>query len=500
MKTAIRIISLMLVLCFSVLAFSACNGNQDDEQGQYDIPEGMFANLEQKDFGGETVTILVEGAYREQYKSAEICAQEDMPEILYENVLTRNGYVESYFNVKIEETYTDINTPITTLISNNIASGLKSYDLVMPYVNDAANMCLENQFMLLNDPSLGIDLDAPYWDQNARKSLSINNKNYFLVGDASLLSLACTHAIIFNKDLINELNLESPYDLVNNGKWTIDKLKEMATVATRDMDGSADKTNKDSWGFLVNSNFVTSMYLGSGHMIVGKDGNDNPYIQIFNEQSSASPIYAKIAELVNDETACAKIDGAGPYQTSVTATGGSVWDAAIESVASKLALFRAMAIRDIIDQGATACSFGILPIPKYTASQDRYYSNVSIIYVSTMAIPIVVKDAQMSATIMQAINEASTTTTRYAYEQTILKDRKIQDNESEAMFDDIFDGRVYDLGLAFNWGGSGIGNDSSIGTFMNFLAFNGSRTMTAKLQSIKNMVNAEMKKSLDKFN
>jgi hypothetical protein len=499
MKTTIRIISLMLALCFSVLAFSACD-NGGEEKAQYVWPEGMFENLEQKDFGGETVTILVEGDYRGNYKSAEICAQEDMPEILYENVLTRNGYVESFLNVKIEETYVDNTMSMSEKVSSDIAAGLKSYDIVMPYVNEAANMCLENQLLLLNDPSLGIDLDAPYWDQNARNSLSINNKNYFLVGDASLLSLACTHAIIFNKDLITTLKLEDPYELVKSGKWTIDKLKEMAKAATFEVDGDGEKSYKDSWGFLVNSNYVTSMYIGTGNYIAGKDNNDYPYIRIFNETSTANAVYKKIAELVNDQTCCAKIDGEGPYNASVTAASLDVWKQPIESLASKLALFRAMSIIDIIDQGTTDCSFGILPTPKLSATQEKHYSNVSIIYVSTMAIPLVVKDAQMSALVMQAMNEASTTTTRYAYEQTILKERKIQDNESEAMFDDSFNGRVYDLGIAFNWCGTGKDNENSVGTFMNHLAFNGYTNLTVKLQQIKSLANAELKKTINQFN
>ena len=116
-----------------------------------------------------------------------------------------------------------------------------------------------------------------------------------------------------------------------------------------------------------------------------------------------------------------------------------------------------------------------------------------------MAIPLVVKNAQMSALVMQAMNEASTTTTKYAYEQTILKDRKIQDNESEEMFDYIFGGRVYDLGIAFNWGGTGKDNENSVGTFMNHLAFNRNTSLTVKLQQIKSLANAELRKTIEQF-
>lgn len=493
MKTFTRIIALLLVLSLSLLALSACDGDKKggDEDNDYDIPEGMFEDLPEIEYGGTEIRILVEGDYRLNYKSVEICEHEDSPTTLNESILTRNGYVESRFDVKITETYTTDSLPMKQIITQAVASTSQDYDIIMPYVPDAANMALSNYLVLLNDQP-NIHLDAPCWDQNARKSLSVNNKNYFLVGDANLLALGCTHAIIFNKDLIKELNLENPYDLVKSGNWTVDKLKEMATIATANIDGNSDWSNKDRWGFLVNSNFVTSMYIGSGHTLVGKDGNDFPYLQITNETTTAAPIFQKIAELVNDSTACAKIDGTGAYNSSVTAASGNVWEAAIESIANKLALFRAMAIIDIVDQGNTNCSFGILPIPKYSKSQDGYHSLVSTIYTTTFAIPSIAPDKEMSALIIQALTESSTTTTRYAYEQTILKDRKIQDDESEAMFDDIFNGRVYDLGCVFNWGGESAEDANSVGSFMNFVAFGGSTNMTTKLESIKGMIQADL--------
>ncbi len=500
MKKLTRILALLLVLSLSLIAFSACDRDNDgnNEDNEYDIPEGMFEGLPETTYGGTEITILVEGDYRDTYKSVEICEHEDSPTVLNENIITRNGYVESRFDVKIKETYTDQSLPMTQMITNAVAANNKDYDIIMPYVPDAARMSLNNYLVLLNEQPY-IDLDAPCWDQNARNSLSINNKNYFLVGDANLLSLGCTHAIIFNKDLISELKLDDPYELVENGEWTIDKLKEMATDATANIDGNSNWTEKDRWGFLVNKNFVTSMYIGSGHTLVGKDGDDFPYLKITNETTTAAPIFQKIAELVNDQTACAKIDGTGPYNTAITSANGNVWTAAIDSIANKLALFRAMAIIDIVQQGNTDCNFGILPVPKYSKNQDAYHSLVSTIYTTTFAIPSTAEDKEMSAIIIQALTEASTSTTRYAYEQTILKDRKIQDNESEEMFDEIFNGRVYDLGCVFNWGGESPEDANSVGSFMNEVAFSGSTNMTTKLDSIKSMIQTDLNNTIELF-
>lgn len=487
-----------IVLCMVVTLLSACNNDSEESSalGDTSASEELFADLPERDFGGATVTFLVPGDQFNLYKSAEIMAQENSPEILNENVKRRNELVESKFNVKIDEVRTTTEQDMVTLIRNAVFSDVSEYDIVMPHIPEAAKLALEDAFVLLNDAQY-IDLEKPCWDNNATESLSINHKNYFATGDISLLTLACTHAIVFNKDLVSKNDLENPYELVNEGKWTIDKLREMATDITADIDGVEGMSHTDRYGFLINNNFVTSMYVGSGNSLTGKDDDDIPYIALIEEQESAFPIFNKIFELVNDTKSTGIIDSpSSSYTASATADGGSVWDAATESVANELALFRAMAIIDIIDLGEYDCNFGILPVPKYSENQDSYHSLVSTLYATSAAIPISAADKEMSAIILQAMCEASTKTTKQAYFEVILKLRKIQDDESEAMLDKIFDERVYDLGIVFNWGGT----DNSIGDFLNKIAFSGQQTFTSSLEAIADIVESDLDRTMAVFN
>ena len=91
--------------------------------------------------------------------------------------------------------------------------------------------------------------------------------------------------------------------------------------------------------------------------------------------------------------------------------------------------------------------------------------------------------------------EASTKTTKEAYFEIILKLRKIRDDESEAMLDKIFNERVYDLGIVFNWGGT----DNSIGYILNNIAFSGQQTFTSSLETITSLVEADLAKTLETF-
>ena len=502
MKKATRILAMLIMLCLAVSLISACNTTEEESStanAEVSTEKELFSTLPEKNYNGETVTVLVEGDWRGDYQSLEITAHENAPEILNEKVKRRNELVESKFGVVIEEVATTSDQTMLTLIRNAVMSNSEDYDIVMPYIPDAATLALEDSFYLINDLEY-IDLDNPCWDKNATESLSINNKNYFITGDISLLSLACTHAVVFNKRVVETNSLENPYELVNEGKWTIDKLQEMARKVTAEVDGTTGMSHKDKYGFLINSNFVTSMYVGSGHTLTGKDADDIPYIAISKEQTTAFPIFDKIFNLVNDTTATGMIDNtSGSYYTSAVAGGGSVWDAATESVASGNALFRAMAIIDIIDLGEYDCDFGIIPVPKYDEIQENYYSLVSTLYASSVAIPASARDSEMSSIIAQALCEASTDTTKDAYVEIILKLRKIRDEESEAMLDKIFAERVYDLGIIYSWGGDSSGAANAIGGFMNSIAFSGTQTFTSTLESIISVVESELQETLDAF-
>lgn len=492
-----RVFTLLIVLCMAVSLLCACNNGADTENTSSDVSVSteLFAGLPEKDYGGTTVTFLVSGDHMNDYKSIEIMAQENSPEILNENIKRRNEMVETKFNVVIEEERTTAEQDMVTLIRNAVMSDVSEYDIVMPYIPEAATLALEDAFLLLNDMEY-INLEKPCWDANALESLSINNKNYFATGDISLLTLACTHAIVFNKDVISTNDLENPYELVNDGKWTIDKLREMAVTVTADIDGTEGMSHTDRYGFLINKNFVTSMYVGSGNSLTGKDDDDIPYISLIEEQEAAYPIFNKIFELVNDTSATGIIDySTSPFTASATANGGSVWDAATQSVANGLALFRAMAIIDIIDLGEYECSFGIVPVPKYNEEQDAYHSLVSTLYATAVAIPVSAADKEMSAIIAQALCEASTATTKDAYFEIILKLRKIQDDESEAMLDKIFNERVYDLGIVFNWGGS----ENAIGSVLNDIAMSGQQTFVSTLESITDTVESDLEETLAIF-
>lgn len=453
--------------------------SETNENEEYEL----FSNLEREDFGGETITILVEGDHAENYKSVEICPNEDSPDLISEAVTERNALVEEYFNVKITEIRTEANDQMLTLIRNNKMNSDSLYDIVCPYITTAATLALEGCFLDLYDYE-DVHLDMPYWDQTAVEGLSIAGKMYFCTGDFSLLTLGCTHALVYGKSFVEDGVVEDPIELVKSGEWTYDKLYEMGRKVTADSDGVSGMTSKDTYGFLLNDNYPTSMYLGSGYRLTSKDKNDLPTLQITS--SGASDIVGKIFNIVNDKQCSVGIES---FETEATAANINVWKLATQMVANGNVLFRAISIIDVPDLGEYECSFGLLPTPKYTADQEEYYSNVSIVLASCAAIPSAnLSRAEMSAKILDAMTQASTKTTKYAYYEQLLKGRKIQDPDSEAVLDDIFNHRVYDLGIIYQWG--------DINTIINTVVWSGNNTFSSSLDSSIGTIESKMNETI----
>ncbi len=461
----------LLTLCVLLVSCNDTGDTDTDKNTSVTDTDELFANLPAEKYN-TTFTIYVEGDYLDRYKSIEIVPNENGPTIISESVLERNARVEQHFGVEIKEIRTADTSEMVTNVQNEIATGAKTYDVVMAYLPNAGILAAGGALRDLSEFE-NLHLDEDYWDTTAVESLSVSGKNFFVVGDMNLLAYDCTHCIVFNKDVVADNNLENPYDLVYDGEWTMDKLLSMAKqVSYEDGDGKTDLD--DTWGFLINNNYATSLYFGAGETLTTKNTDDLPIIAVQGER--AVTVFNKIFDICNSDKVALIEDYVGTYD--------DVYTKASEAVASKKALFRSMAVVDIQELGNYECNFGIIPTPKFDEEQEEYYSYVSVIYASSAVIPISAKDAEMSAVILDAMCQASTDTVKTSYYDTMLKYRKLQDDDGVAMLDIIFDNRVFDLAAVYNWGATNMWDTNALTTFMNTVAFSGSNTFSSAFESI----------------
>ena len=85
-----------------------------------------------------------------------------------------------------------------------------------------ANLAREDKLIDLTEFEY-IHLDAPWYDKDANNTFSVGYRLFFTTGDITILNKVCSGGILFNKQMIEYLNMDSPYTLVEEHKWTYEK-------------------------------------------------------------------------------------------------------------------------------------------------------------------------------------------------------------------------------------------------------------------------------------
>ena len=486
-----RILALILA-SLMLLSAAACSDSGTNEETTADAavavedipaaenPEseetGPVAELPDKTYDGEEVMFLTSlNTGYDWYTSYEIYAEEMTGQLINDAVFQRNNTIEELLDIKIAETKLE---NCHTTAKSSITAGDKQFDVVMPYMNNSISLAVEGSLLDLQQIPY-IDLEKPWWDTRANKDLLINNRLFITTGDIAILDNECTMVMFFNKDMIGQYGLESPYELVKEHTWTIDKVGQMSYSITQDKNGDGKMdTFDDQWGISIASNAPISFYFGAGERVVKAD--DTGTLQIMMGNTRAYDVYDKIANLCFSNEVL-----------SMHTSGKTSFDDVCASFNAGNIMFVTFALVDINGLRDAEFEFGILPYPLYDETQQEYNNLISTGLVSSVSIPNTCENTEVVGVTLEAMAYYSTTTLTPAYYDNALKTRYVRDEESGEMLDIIFATRVYDLGFIFNWGGAG----SMVSNM-----FSGKQTEYASnWQKIEKAVKKTMDKALEQF-
>ena len=439
-----RALTLLLLLAL-IISGSACgstpSGDSDttkDTTTESETTTEYVPDFPDITLNDEEIVFLTENR-DDIYSCREIYAESETGELINDSVYKRNIKIEERFKVKITEERAN---GAASQAQRSIMAGDDSYDVVMPYMNDSISNALNGLYMNLYDvPNL--ELDSPWWDQRANDSLTVDGNLYFTTGDISILDNECTMVIFFNKQIIENSKLESPYDLVKSGKWTMEKFFGMAEEAASDLNGDSQMNiEDDQFGLFCQDNVPHSLWFGSGERISTVDKNGT--IRLTMNTARSAEIIPYILEKCQSDSIAKMYDWSDDgFRKSVAAfNGGRI-------------LFAGWSLADISYIRDCKYDFGILPYPKYDENQSEYYNLISTILVPGVSIPVTNKEPEKAGLILEAMAYYSVDTLTAAYYDNALHTRYVRDEESGDMLDIIFATRVYDLGFISNVGGLG---------------------------------------------
>jgi len=462
----IKIIIIFLTFCLILATCSACSKN--DTNGKTD-KNSVDNNVEQPetdqssdtsigtareqeiipdylpdaDYEGYEFNVLAFDSINPDYAtwiSYDIYTEAETGEPINDAVYKRNRYVEDKYNCQIKETK---NTDYNNILKKVVKSGEDIYDVFYSLFNDITAVASSGYFYdLMTLPN--IDLSKPWWNQNAKESLSIANILFFSPCDLSVTQNNTTSSIVFNKTLIKDYNMEYPYQIVKDGKWTIDKLISMAKDVSKDLNGDGVMDENDLYGYGCYRDSSLSLMHGAGGRIAAKGANGLPELTLNSETAinalnkAFDLMYAPSGFNIHKELS-------GKYN--------DYYPVAERMFIENQMLFYWILLHDIEQFRNMDSDFGIVPIPKYSEEQKEYGCTVNQYTSHAIAVPVTVQNIDRTTVILEALTAKSRYTLLPAYYDISMQRKFTRDEESADMLDIILNSQVYDIGAIYNIGG-----------------------------------------------
>lgn len=379
--------------------------------------------LETVDLDGFELRILNYDKTWFTWANTDMDAEELNGEILNDALFNRTLKTEQNFNAKVNFEYVKSTHDV---IGPLVFAGDDVYDMAMLF-DAAIDDAIASGWLGFWDELGTINFEDKHWDADVVKLYNFNGRQVALDGAFSLYNYSTRHCYAFNKRMLTDLNVGyNPYDLVNDGGWTLDKLYEIASAAVRDTDGDGNITVKDTFGI---SGTVTRHYsallAGSGVRYVDKDAEGMLYFTVARDEYAVSVIQKLVELNVGNHIYSSGTNDIGGGDETLFRNGHTLFTAAYINEVS--------ALRDMDDD------IGILPPPKFTEDQKRYYSLVEGGALSVILKTLNPERYENVGILLNALAYYSRQDVIPAYIEVLLKSKVSRDEESASMIELIFD-------------------------------------------------------------
>lgn len=363
---------------------------------------------------------------------------------LNDAIYEANSAVANRFKIKFKmmEMADDKNT---TVIQGYIMSGTDEYDLAYLHDCTSATMSLNGWFMNVYDMPY-MDPTAPWWPQFTVDSMTLNGKMFHFTNFSSYQVMNAARAVFFNYDLLDEYSIESPYELVRNGTWTLEKLQEMTKGIYVDKNGNSKQDEGDIVGFTA-FGYPYGWLESFGIEAYRKVAPDSAEIELDIMNNNSLELIDILHHWFRsgDLGVLVNFDVSGEVGNTMFSEGRSVFTVARVGILAKLCV-------------ETGLEFGIVPMPKVNAAQEHYYAGSND---CLFTIPTSISDPQRVGMVLEAMAYEGHRYILPAYCENTLKTRFATDTECSEMMTKVFESQVVSfaylfansvpMGLQFRW-------------------------------------------------
>ncbi|MGM9625497.1 MAG: hypothetical protein ACI3XM_07285, partial [Eubacteriales bacterium] len=97
----------------------------------------------------------------------------------------------------------------------------------------------------------GLDYNKPWYVKDANDTFTIGGKHFSVFSDALATNMTCAWAYVYNKHIVEDRGISDIYDIVMDGKWTVDKLSELTKNIYSDVNGNGKSDKDDIYGLYL---------------------------------------------------------------------------------------------------------------------------------------------------------------------------------------------------------------------------------------------------------
>ncbi|MBQ8410082.1 MAG: hypothetical protein IJY39_14590 [Clostridia bacterium] len=256
-KQTLRLISVFLILCVLASAFVACDSGDEKNTSQESESVGGNATvtesetvteeaqpvIEKKEYDATFHISIMEASNHFKYHWVEESSGDAMSEALF----ARQQMIYEHLGVDIVATPYNDHTSYTEPFKTSVKNKDDTYQLMLSHVHSGIVSMIQGNYLRDQATVDQFNLDADYWNREFMEGLALHDHMYLGRNDFNILY---TYVISYNKTMMEQYGsaLESDvYTLVNDYKWTLDKMMNLASLVY--IDATADgKTADDTFG------------------------------------------------------------------------------------------------------------------------------------------------------------------------------------------------------------------------------------------------------------
>ena len=447
MKKTYRILALLFALLMVASCFIGC---KKDEQGEQSAATTTVSSGEETEdpyasslplMDWQEAIFMILG--RESTDPTFEIAREELPDdVVGKAVYERNDALSQKYNFVVQETL--VADPAAEMEIRYGASE-DLYDAVIYTPTTAAKHAQENYFLDLKTTEY-LDVTHPSWNQYANQQLTISGKLYFTVSDFLLSDKERYFVMHYNRDMAREAGKGYLEDMIANNTWNYDEFNTLVTDFSFDGDGDGMKGGlNDNYGVAAESIGTYSLFIYGGGFRLSN--NVDGVITMAGAGSDIVNILTKSADFALNYD---KVYYPDRFHNQF---GGNAYGTEGDLFYAQKALFLSAFLQSL-DKLQENVTFerAYMPYPKLDTNQDKYYTMINDLGSSVITIPYTVADAAKSGYMLQAITEASTTTTYPAYFQQKCKLQGSVDQRAADTLDLIFENVVFDVAYIYDFG------------------------------------------------